>query len=236
MNNMAKVYEFIAKCSPNRVGNHDVVNGTGIRPHQQVFQLTQKLLNSGQIRGQKFGTGWEFWVGEGGYSKTHALSKRPERTQSSVTNIVKPTQKAKLDFTDSLILVSCVKSKRTYAASAKDLYTSPLFTGMKNLAEASGSPWYILSAKYGLVDPDTKLDPYEFTLKTQPVTQRKLWAKTVLENLLPLTKGFKRIVIFAGADYREFLVEPFKQHGLEVVVPMEGLSFGKQLAWLAERT
>ena len=107
---------------------------------------------------------------------------------------------------------------------------------MKNLVEATDSPWYILSAKYGLVDPDTKLEPYEFTLKTQGVAERRAWAKTVLEELLPLIKSFKRIVIFAGADYREFLVEPLKQQGLEVVIPMEGLSFGKQLAWLAERT
>jgi hypothetical protein len=39
--------------------------------------------------------------------------------------------------------------------------------------------------------------------------------------------------MFAGERYREFLIEPLQQRGLEVEIPMEGLRQGEQLEWLA---
>jgi len=73
-------------------------------------------------------------------------------------------------------------------------------------------------------------------LNTLGTAERRGWAKKVLEQLLPHTRGYQQIVFFAGSRYREFLVEPLKSAGLEIVIPMEGLSFGKQLAWLAQHT
>jgi hypothetical protein len=236
MNNMSTVQEFIVKSGFRRVGNHDVLAGTGIRPHQQVFQLTQKLLKAGQICGQKVGNEWEFWSDGGKSSNKNPLPKRSIEPVTPDTKAAKPTKKIDLDFANSLVLVSCVKSKLSHAAPASELYNSALFRGMKDLAEASGAPWFILSAKHGLVDPHTKLAPYELTLKSMSIAKRRAWAQNVLEKLVPLTKNHRRIVIFAGASYREFLLDQLKQEGLEIVIPMEGLSFGKQLSWLTERT
>jgi hypothetical protein len=52
-----------------------------------------------------------------------------------------------------MILLGCVKRKRDHPATAKDLYSSPLWAGRRAYAESSGVPWLILSAKHGLVDP-----------------------------------------------------------------------------------
>ena len=38
---------------------------------------------------------------------------------------------------------------------------------------------------------------------------------------LPQIANKRRVVIFAGQRYREFLIEPFEQRGLKVEVPME---------------
>ena len=237
MSNITKVQKFIENCGPSRVGNHDVLMGTGIKPHQQVFQITQKLFKAGQIRGQKVGSGWEFWVDGGKNSAVKPSQVRSIKAPNTpVKKTVTYTKRTDLDFTNSLVLISCVKRKLHHAAPAAELYTSTLFGGMKNLAEASGAPWYILSAKHGLVNPTTKLAPYELTLNSLGVAQRRAWAQAVLEKLLPMTKSYGYVVIFAGASYREFLLDPLKQHGLEVVIPMEGLSFGKQLSWLSERS
>ena len=59
-----------------------------------------------------------------------------------------------------IILVGCVKKKlgSDRVIPAKDLYISRLYECRRAYAERYGCPWYILSAKYGLLDPDTKID------------------------------------------------------------------------------
>ncbi len=139
-----------------------------------------------------------------------------------------------LDLTNSLVLVSCVKSKLPYAAPARDLYTSALFTKARSLVETSGARWYVLSSLYGLVEPDAKIDTYDFTLNTLGVAERRSWAMGVLPKLLPEAAKYKRVVIFAGERYREYLIGPLERQGLSVIVPMRGLRFGEQLAWLSD--
>ena len=66
----------------------------------------------------------------------------------------------------TLYLVSCVKTKCSTRASAKDLYVSPWFRKARAFVEKTGDPWRILSAEYGLLHPDEEVRPYERTLTT----------------------------------------------------------------------
>lgn len=140
-----------------------------------------------------------------------------------------------VDFRDSLALVSCVKSKLPAAAPARQLYTSPLFVGVRDYVEAHQCPWYILSALHGLVHPDQVVAPYERTLKGMDAADRRAWAAGVLDQLLPIAQGYRRVIFFAGASYREFLVEPLRKAGHEVSIPLRRLRQGEQLAWLSQR-
>ncbi len=141
---------------------------------------------------------------------------------------------AALDLADALVLVSCVKSKLPHKAPARSLYTSAWFRKTRDIVEASGARWFILSSFYGLVAPDAEIAPYDYTLNTLGVEERRAWANKVLAKLLSETAGAKRVVMFAGFRYREFLVEPLERHGIKVEVPMAGLIRGEQLAWLSE--
>jgi hypothetical protein len=64
------------------------------------------------------------------------------------------------------IVVPCTREKiwddqpEVGAVQAKDAYTTPAFLAWRRYAEASGSAWFILSTKYGLIRPDTKIEPY----------------------------------------------------------------------------
>ena len=40
--------------------------------------------------------------------------------------------------------------------------------------------------------------------------------------------------MFAGARYREFLIEPLERLGITVFAPMAHLTRGEQLGWLTE--
>ena len=131
-----------------------------------------------------------------------------------------------------LCLVSCVSMKRAYPAQAKDLYVSPLFRKARACVEALGCPWYILSAKYGLVDPNETIESYEKTLKTMRAGERREWARGVLEAFAPILPGVKSVTFLAGKAYREHLEPELRSRGITVNVPMEGMRIGEQLSWL----
>ena len=132
-------------------------------------------------------------------------------------------------------LISCVSRKRNYATEAKNLYSSALFTKSQKYIMSRCDRWYVLSAKFGLVEPGDIIDPYEETLNSKSLSERKEWADRVWKDLYNNLKPGDFIVILAGLRYREFIVPRLRKHGFIVEVPMEGLSIGKQLQWLSKQ-
>lgn len=136
----------------------------------------------------------------------------------------------------TVYLVSCVSQKREQACAARDLYTSDWFRKARRYAEASGCPWFILSAEYVLVPPDRVVAPYERTLNTMPVADRRAWADRVARQLAETVPDLSGVVFLAGERYREFLAEHLAGRGIVVSVPMEGLRIGEQLSWLGQHS
>lgn len=134
-----------------------------------------------------------------------------------------------------IALVACVGKKNSIPMPAQDLYISDWFRKASAYAMRVADEWYILSAKYGLIAPDTVIEPYDETLNRMPVAERRAWAKRVLENLDRVLQPGDQVVILAGKRYRENLVDPIWQMGCSVEIPMEGLGIGKQLRWLKQQ-
>ena len=132
-----------------------------------------------------------------------------------------------------LCLVSCVSAKQSVAAPARDMYVSAWFRKARACIEALGCPWYILSAKHGLLDPAAMIDPYDETLNAMPADRRRTWAHGVIEDLAPRLSGVSAVTVFAGMAYREFLEAELRGRGLDLHVPMQGMRIGQQLSWLS---
>jgi hypothetical protein len=132
----------------------------------------------------------------------------------------------------ALYLVSCVGRKQPTARQAKDLYASDWFCKARTFVEASGHPWFILSAKFGLVAPDQAISPYEQTLNDMPRAERVAWASRVRAQMDEAAPVGGRCIVLAGQRYREFLMEYLKERYV-VEVPMERLAIGRQLQWLS---
>ncbi len=136
-----------------------------------------------------------------------------------------------------IILIGCVKTKRDHGAPAKDLYVSDYFFKMRAYAEATGRPWFILSAEHGLVRPDEWLEPYERYLVDTPRGYRRAWGQKVaaqLEQAVGPLSGLA-IEIHAGAAYVECMDEPLRSLGAWPIDELHGLSFGHRLAWYLRR-
>ena len=100
------------------------------------------------------------------------------------------------DTGTELYLVSCVKTKGPGPAPAKDLYKSAWFRKARAYVEKKARPWRILSAQYGLVHPERVIGPYEQTLKTMPVADRRAWAATVLAELEASLAGVGTVIFW----------------------------------------
>ena len=66
MTNQERILAFLRQIAPADASNSEIVSRTGIRPHQQVFMITQELVRTGKIKGLQAGHEWRFWCGEGG--------------------------------------------------------------------------------------------------------------------------------------------------------------------------
>ncbi len=133
-----------------------------------------------------------------------------------------------------LALMGCVKTKLEGRHKAKDLFISPLFLGRRARAEALGVPWFILSAKYGLLDPEREVDTYDVSLNDASTAERRAWAARVLGQLQERfgSVAGKTVEVHAGASYRKFgLVQGLRAAGARVNVPLEHARQGEQLAW-----
>ena len=131
-----------------------------------------------------------------------------------------------------IYLVSCVARKMPYPTKAGNLYTSPWFIKAHGLVEKTGQPWFILSAKHGLVSPETVIPLYEQTLNTMGVAERRAWAVMVREQMDEILPEADEVVILAGVKYRENLMPYLQARFPKVSVPMEGLQIGRQLSWM----
>jgi hypothetical protein len=133
-------------------------------------------------------------------------------------------------------LVGCVKQKALVTAPAAELYVSPLFRARRTYVERSCDRWFILSAKHGLLHPDQPTAPYDEALTKVIRAARRAWSAKVvrqLEQALPTLDG-ETFEIHAGSAYRDNgLLDALHLAGATVVVPTEGLSLGRQLAWYA---
>jgi len=132
-------------------------------------------------------------------------------------------------------LISCVSKKQPNATEAKELYNSALFAKSREFVERYCDYWYILSAKYGLVEPTNIIEPYEETLNSKSRQERNEWADEVWSVLRQRLKLDDHVTILAGERYRESLVPYIANYGCHIDVPMKGLGIGRQLQWLSHQ-
>lgn len=132
-----------------------------------------------------------------------------------------------------VVLVSCGAAKLTTPAPARSLYTGSVFRAQRDYAEAiPGRRWAILSALYGLVDPDTVIAPYDLRLTNLSRADRRKWAEKVaaqIDNAWPTDP----IIFTGGRAYRTAVAH--RSHWC----PWDDLDdarFGYQISWLQKET
>lgn len=135
------------------------------------------------------------------------------------------------------VLVGCGKAKASARCAARLLYTGGLFRasyryGVRVAAERGGS-MAIVSARYGLVNPDAEIDPYDATLADRSKAERALWAERILSEVAIGAPARLELVLLMGATYAEPLKAAAEARGFTCIEPLRGLELGERLASLA---
>jgi hypothetical protein len=84
----------------------------------------------------------------------------------------------------TIVLLSCARQKLGHCARAEDLYVGDLFR--KSLAYARQrrpTAIFILSAKYGLIEPAEEICPYDITLNRMSLAEVRKWSDSVFAQL-----------------------------------------------------
>lgn len=130
----------------------------------------------------------------------------------------------------NIYLISCVNMKEKIPCKAKNLYISPLFK--KSLLYAKNNKAdkiYILSAKYGLLDIDEVVEPYDLTLNQMSKNEIEIWNDKVLSQLKSKTNlSSDNFIILAGKNYYQGLLQYINNYHL----PLQNLGIGERLSFL----
>jgi hypothetical protein len=107
---------------------------------------------------------------------------------------------------------------------ASRLFRSSGFARARAHAEASGHPWFVLSAKHGLLDPDDVVGPFDVLFGDQSLAYRTAWGEWVAAQLADRVRLTGAVVeVHGGVDFAQPLRAPLARRGAVLDIPLPGM-------------
>lgn len=134
-----------------------------------------------------------------------------------------------------MILVACSKKKAKVSSpvDACQLYRGQFFVKAAQWAERQSDPYYILSAKYGLLHRHRPILPYDESLP-RGRRDRGQWALHVAKEIKEIEPPPAKITFITGQRYYDPLAAILQHHGYEARIVLAGLRYGEKLRALNE--
>ena len=134
----------------------------------------------------------------------------------------------------TIILMSCGAKKESTPQQAKNLYIGGYFKKILAYAEflsnKNNAEIFILSAKYGVLELNEIIKPYDLTLNNKDEKYKKNWSYKVIKQLESKIKRTDKIIFLAGENYIKYL----KMHYINYEEPLKGLGMGKKMKVITE--
>lgn len=134
-----------------------------------------------------------------------------------------------------IVFISCTKKKQDHPCPAKKMYSaSQWFKLAYSYAESlNPNEIFILSAKYGLLHTNDRIEPYEKTLVSEKDRQIRMWSKMVAEQIKKEGINRNQTAIFlCGKNYRKYIQNLF----IRTHAPCSHLGIGQQMQFFKEST
>jgi len=125
-----------------------------------------------------------------------------------------------------LLILSCSNKKREGLYKAIELYDGPAYRIIRNyLKYQNNIDIKILSAKYGLIDPDLVIPTYNQKMTKEKVLE---YVEKYKDMIKDLERKYDDIFVYGGRYYRMVIMEVAKSNKIKY---SEG-AIGKQLSQL----
>ena len=132
-----------------------------------------------------------------------------------------------------IALIGCTARKQDFSCPAIEMYTKSNYFNLKldYCKKIDVDKIFILSAKYGLLEPEAIIEPYNLHLKETSKEYKLNWSKEVLKDLKEKTDlENDEFIILAGNDYMKYLIEHIPKN----YNPVKGLGIGQQMKFFKE--
>ncbi|MGY1806892.1 DUF6884 domain-containing protein [Blastococcus sp. SYSU D00669] len=126
-----------------------------------------------------------------------------------------------------VVLIGSSGAIATGVQPAARLFESAGFARARAYAERSGHPWFVLSAKHGLLDPDDVVGPFAVLFGDQSVGYRTAWADWVVAQLADRTRlPGMTVEVHGGVDFAQPLRNPLARRGAALEIPLPDMWLG----------
>lgn len=129
----------------------------------------------------------------------------------------------------TLLITSCSSRKLSTPAPAIELYQGTLFKKVIELVENNHFDLKILSAKYGLINPDKFLHPYNKVIRNKEDILKI--RSEHLPKLKKIQDNYDRIIVIMGKKYRDVIKPLFNE---KYIIISDNRGIGGYLSLLNE--
>lgn len=138
-------------------------------------------------------------------------------------------------MSEKIAILSCTKTKKNEPCKAIEMYSlSDYFTSMENYAKEviECDRILILSARYGLLDPESIIEPYERSLYDYTQSELEEWALRVASDLPPLENA--EVISLCGKRYMKEIKPYIEKEAISYERLFEGVRMNSQIKQMNE--
>lgn len=132
----------------------------------------------------------------------------------------------------TVAVIPCTNQKAKIPGKARDVWSGSHFQFTLAHAERYYDMVVILSYKYGLIEPDFDIEPYDINIKDSSPREKLEWWWLLRPQIAELSSMMPDLLaIYTGNYERERIVDEFVKNGVEdIIIPWKGLGIGERMA------
>lgn len=125
--------------------------------------------------------------------------------------------------TGRVVLIGSSGATAEDSDAAGRLFRSDGFARAREHAVHLQLPWFVLSAKHGLLDPDDVIGPFDVQIDDQSAAYRTAWGEWVVAQLADrLQLDGVTVEVHGGVDFAQPLRQPLARRGAVLDIPLPG--------------
>ena len=133
---------------------------------------------------------------------------------------------------ETFAIIPCTNQKAAVAGPAREVWSGAHFQLVLAHAEIFYDRVLVMSYKYGLIDPDMEIEPYDINIKYSPAAEKLKWWYLVRGQIHELVDKEHPILVslYTGNNERERVMREFVRAGLrDVIVPFADATIGQRM-------